>query len=339
MALSKERLLKWCQKIEVPKRIAQYNPLLVDYQAEMEYRKKRDEEHRLRDVFRYSMFYMFDKSKIEYRENKAVLPITVSDKRANRAFRIVDTLIKLVGDLDGTVAVSSGEKDNASVKLFGHSFSFQLTESMVKRRFLLSNPPPEHAPTDFKPMYERVFNGRFEMEFTEILDYWHKDKTPISFKFIDLVGNPIENQMGDIFIVLCKTANEAVITDIIAKRARKLIEIERERIQAIEEEKKRNLRQIEEQNRRMKHFVENIEKHMEVWFISQKLRKYAGELEAYALETDDEITREQLSAYIDLVHQKAEKCDPVKDILTEVKTVVTKNLTDKVHSPVKDDEE
>jgi len=336
---SKERLLKWCKKIEVPKRIAQYNPLIVDYQAEMEYRKKRDEEHRFRDVFRFSMYLMYEKPKIQYRKNKAVLPISVSNKHANRAFRIIDTLIKLVGDWDGTVAVRSGEEDNASFRLFGHVFSFQLTESMVKRRSLLSSLSPEKAPTDFKPMYEKVFSGRFKIEFTEILDYSHKDKTPKAFKFEDSVDNPIENQMGDIFIVLCQTANEAAIIDIIAKREMKLKEIEQKRLQEIEGEKRRRLLQIEEQNRRKQNLIHNIENQMEGWFKSQKLLKYAEELEAFASDTNDETVREPLSTYIKLVRQKAEKCDPVKVILTEVKAIITKSLTDKVHSPVKDDEE
>lgn len=325
---SKERLLKWCQKIEVPKRIAQYNPLIVDYQAEMEYRKKRDEEYRFRDVFRFSMYLMYENTKIQYRKNKAVLPISVSNKHANRAFRIIDTLIKLVGDLDGTVAVRSGEEDNASFRLFGYAFSFQLTESMVKRRSLLSSLPPEKAPTDFKPMYEKVFSGRFKIEFTEILDYSHKDKTPKAFKFEDSVDNPIENQMGDIFIVLCKASNEAVLTDIIAKRVRKLKEIEQERLEAIEEERRRRLQQTEEQNRRRKHLVENIEQQMEGWFMSQKLLKYAEELEAFAKAMVDETTKEMLSVYIDLVHRKSENHDPVKDILNEVKAIINQGLAD-----------
>jgi len=52
------------------------------------------------------------RQKIVYRNNKAVLPISVSDKQATRALTIMDTLIHLVNELDGSVIVESGEKDN-----------------------------------------------------------------------------------------------------------------------------------------------------------------------------------------------------------------------------------
>jgi len=323
---SKERFLSWCKKIEVPKRVAQYNQLIINYQEEMEYRKKRDEVHRFHDKFSFSLNYTLDNTKIKYRDNKAVLPIYVSNKQANRAYRLVEALIKSVEELGGNVTVGSGVKDNASFKLFGYNFSFQLFEIMVKRRTLLSS-QPDNYPTDFKPMYEKVFSGRFEIEFEEVLDPWQKVKTPKGVKFVDSDDNPIEKQIGDIFIALCKMANESFMADLKHERERELMEIERKRLQAIEEEKRKRVQQTEEQKRRRNHLMENIEQQMESWFMSQRLRKYAEELEVYALATDNETNKELLLSYIDLVHRKAKNCDPVTDILNEVKAIVTKRLT------------
>lgn len=43
---SKEKFIKWCKEIQVPKKIDNYNQLIIEYQKEIEYRKARDEEHR-----------------------------------------------------------------------------------------------------------------------------------------------------------------------------------------------------------------------------------------------------------------------------------------------------
>lgn len=60
---------------------------------------------------------------------------------------------------------------------------------------------------------------------------------------------------------------------------------------------------------------------MESWFKSQKLRKYVEELEVFTTNTSDEITKELLTKYIHFVRQKAENCDPVTDILNEIKAI------------------
>lgn len=321
---SKENFLKWCSKIQVPKKNGNYDPLIIECQNEIAYRKARDEEHQFRDVFRYSM--MLTESKIKYRNNKAVLPIFVSDKQANRAFRIIDTLIKAANDLNGKVIVEVSQKDNAIFRLFGHTFSLQMNESMVKRRSLLSSSSSEKVSTDFRPMYEKVFSGMLEIEFKESMGYWEKDKTPKVYKFVDSVDSSIENQLGEIFKTLYKSANEAKIANIIADRESEIKEKEKIFLRKMEEEKRKILQQFEERSCRKKQLVQNIEQQMQGWFKSQRLRKYAEELERYALETSDEVTKELLSVYITLVHRKADNCDPVTDILNEIKSIGPKEM-------------
>lgn len=65
----------------------------------------------------------------------------------------------------------------------------------------------------------------------------------------------------------------------------------------------------------------NIEQQMEDWFLSQKLCKYADELELFVSVSNDQAAKELLSAYITLVRQKAEKCDPVADVINKVKAI------------------
>lgn len=322
---SKNIFLKWCNKIQVAKRIVNYNPLIVDYQNELTYRKARDEEYQFQDILEPSIFR---RRKIENRKNKAVLSISVSDKQANRAFRIMDALIMSVNEFRGTVAIESGEEDNASFILFDHAFSFQMTEIMVKRRSLLSDSLPENVAVDFRPMYEKISSGTFEIELMEILNYREREKIPKTLIFADSIDKPIEKQLGEIFTALLISANENKIAKFIADHEYEIKVKEQKRLREIEEENRKKLQEIEEENRRKTHLLQNIEQQMENWFKSQKLRNYAVELEVFASTASDEITKELLTAYINFVHQKAENCDPVADILNEVKAIGNRGLSE-----------
>ncbi len=319
---SKEKFMKWCSKIQVPRKIEHFNPLIIDYQNEIEYRKARDKEHKFHDIFKY--YYSIDmvmQSKIKYRDNKAVLPISVSDKHANRAFRIIDTFINLVNELDGKVVVEHGQKDYATFNLFNHTFTLQMTETMVKRRSLSSGTQAEKTIKNFRPLYEKVPSGVFEIEFREVLGHWDKEKTAKTLRFMDSIEIPIEKQLGDIFISLFKTANEAKIARFLAEREYKQKAKEQQCLREIEEKRRKNAQEVEERNRRKQHLFENIENQMEDWFKSQRLRRYVDELEKFTSEIDEVATKELLVKYIGYVKQHAEKCNPITDILNEINAI------------------
>lgn len=108
--------------------------------------------------------------KTPYRDNIAVLPISVSEKQTNRALRIMNTLINLVRELGGTVIVNRGDKDNATFIVFNHNFSFDMNEIMIKQRTKLLDSKEEISHTEFKPMYEKLHSGLLEIDFAELSD-------------------------------------------------------------------------------------------------------------------------------------------------------------------------
>lgn len=320
---SKETFLKWCSKIKVPQKISEYDPLITDHQSETEYRKARDEEHK----FRNKTLSMFRSSKIEYRNNKTVIPVNVSDKVANRAYRIIDTLIKSVKDLKGVVTVHSSQEDNGSINLFECNISFKITERRIKRRSLAQDQFMGNRTMSLRPAYESVFGGNLVLEFSENVYYWQKDRVPkYLFKFEDKPNEPLENQLGEIFVALIKVICDIQIANTIIEGEAKLKEKEEQRLKEIEEERRRELQEIEDRKKRRQHLVDNIEQQMEGWFRSQKLRQYAQELEDYALTVQDEKTKKILSAYIILVLEKVAKRDPVMDIVNEIKEIGVENL-------------
>lgn len=324
---SEKVFLKWCDEIRVNKKVSQYHPLIIDYQEEITYRVKRDEEHKFRDMFR-DILERSMTSKTEYRRNKAVLPIAVSKQQVNRVSRIMNILFQSIHELGGFILVDSrGDDDNASIRLFDQKFSFQVREIMVKRRSLMSEPIGDKSSTVFAPMYEKLPSGRLEFQFHEILDFRMKNRVAATITFSDSVDCPIEEQLREIFRSLLKIISEALIAEFIARHEDEIKRQEQMRLYEAEAEKRKKLEKIEEQKRRQKHLIENIDTQMRNWYKSQELRKYAGELEAFTSTLDDPIKKEQLTAYIQFVRQRAQENDPVSDILNEIRLIGMEELT------------
>ncbi len=325
---SREAFAKWCGKIHVSKKGDSFHPLILEYQKEIEYRKVRDKEHQFRDMFQFRDVTYFPK--VKYRANQVVLPISVSDKQSNRACRIVDTLIKAVEELNGKVKLGSPHysqreaTDCVFITLFKDSFSFQVNETMAKRRAVIAAMPPENRTREFKPMYEKVFTGKLELELKRTSDCWEKDKLEQVLTLTDSAEKSIEEQLGEAFQWMVKTIQEAKIAWTIQTREEEIRARERERQRTLEEEKQKKLQAILDMEKRQKQLVENIEQQMTGWFKAQKLRQYADEIEAYAKQVVDPDEKESLDRYVKLVRRKAETSDPITEIVQEIKAIGVK---------------
>jgi hypothetical protein len=239
----------------------------------------------------------------------------------------MNILIQSIQELGGSISVDSREDDNAAIRLFDQKFSLQVRELMVKRRSLLSEARSGSSLTAFGPMYEKLPSGRLEFQFHEILDFRMKNRVAATITFSDSDDCPIDEQLGKIFRSLLKITSEALIAEFIARHEDEIKRQEQMRLYEAEAEKRKKLEKIEEQKRRRKHLIENIDAQMGNWYKSQELRKYAGELEAFTSTLDDPIKKEQLTAYIQLVRQRAQESDPVSDILNEIRLLGMEELT------------
>ncbi|MNC08158.1 hypothetical protein D3C75_557340 [compost metagenome] len=107
----------------------------------------------------------------------------------------------------------------------------------------------------------------------------------------------------------------------IVEREYEIKKNEQKHLHAIEEANKQIIKQLQEYNLRKQHLVQNIENQMESWFKAQKLRDYAEELDRFVATCTDKTTKESVAIYIRLVRETAEECDPVEDILREIKAL------------------
>jgi hypothetical protein len=323
---SRKKFLNWCNKIRVPKRIEKYDPLILAHQSEIAYRKARDEEHKFKDI----TYSMFSNSKVKYQNNQAVIPINVSEKEIGRVYRIMDTFIKAIRELNGRIKVELSERkeeDFASIDLNGNTASFIISERKVKRRSLQSNFQQENVTKGFRPSYEGVFNGELIIEFNEVLHFSDGNKVPeLPLKFEDSINIKLEDQLGEILIALCTLFNKVKIANIIKEHESELKYIEQRRLYEIEEENKRQLQISEEQKRKKEHLVEGMKQQMDNWYKSKRLQNYANELEAFVATAADDSNKELLIAYISLVREKAESSNPIEDILNEVQAIDIKSL-------------
>lgn len=315
---SKAKFKTWCNDLQIVKQHKYLHLLIKEYQNEVAYRKTRDEEHRFRNALEP---YMIINSKVEYRRNKAVLSMGISDKQANRSYRIMNCLINAAGELGGTIDVSSGEHDNTRMRLLDHEFSISLTEIMVKWRSLSSNLQSDSMTIGLRPMYEKVPSGLLTIEFKEIIGFADRNKTAKSLCFVETLDRLLEKQMGEIINELLKIALDIDVASHIADREYEIKKKEQERLYEIEEAKKQALKKLEEYNIRKQHLTQNIKNQMDNWFLARKLRDYAKEMESFVSTSGDETVKEQLTIYISFVREEADICDPVKHILVEVKAL------------------
>ncbi|WP_422449264.1 hypothetical protein [Thermoanaerobacterium sp. DL9XJH110] len=97
----------------------------------MIYRKKRDKA--LKQASFSSSYYASVKSK--YRDNKPILPINVSESNMNRAYRILDTIMKTLEDMEAYTQVSlDSGKDTAYFVVMHSAFYFELKEDTRKKQ-------------------------------------------------------------------------------------------------------------------------------------------------------------------------------------------------------------
>jgi len=325
---SREVFVKWCGKIQVPKKNDLFHPLIIEYQQEIEYRKTRNKEHQFRDIFQFRDVAIY--SKVKYRPDQLVLPIHVSDKLSNRACQVVDTLIKAIEELGGKVTVEKFRHDqrqagdNAAITLFKKSFSFIVREAMAKRREVLQDTSGENKVREFQPMYQKVFTGKLELEIRRISDYWEKQKQEQFSIFADSSDVALENQLGGAFKWMARIVQEEKIAWVIYEREENIKARERERQREIEAENQNKLQASLAMEKRQKQLIENIEQQMDSWYRSKKLRQYAEEIEAYAKLVGDPESQESLERYVMLVQGKAETSDPIAKIVQEIKAIGVK---------------
>lgn len=313
---STEIFTNWCNGLKVPGRIQDYDELISKHKSEMEYREERDKEYPFRaDGIKLWKGY----EKIKERDNEAIIPIHVSSSQRNRAYRIIDTILKAFRELKGSISIDRGDSDNINITLLGTSISFDVSECKSKRRYL------DDKKTEFKPLYEMVYVGRLQMNwqiYKERHSYYNSEKVPSSsFSYIDAGDNRLENQIPIMITELYKQCCDNEIVAYFNHKKRVLEyawkEEEQRANELREEQRKREQKRLAHRNA----LINDISAHADRWFKHEHLSRYADELETSLTAYEDVETAQLLKEYIRLVRENADKSNPINYILREMRII------------------
>ncbi|KLU63275.1 hypothetical protein CEB3_c03720 [Peptococcaceae bacterium CEB3] len=251
--------------------------------------------------------------KIKERNDESVIPIDVSNGQRNRAYRIVDTILKAFRELKSSISVDRGDRDNINIILLGTRISFSLNECETKRRYLVERR------TEFKPLYEMVYDGRPQINW-EIYKARNsctnsERASSSSISYIDAVDNRLEKQIPTMITELYKQCcDNEIVAHLNYKK--QVLEYQLEK----EEQRAKELREEQQQREQKKQanrnaLINDIPAHADRWFKHESLSRYASELEASLATYADEETARLLRKYILLVRENADNCNPINYIL------------------------
>ncbi len=309
-----EAFSNWGSSITVPGRIHDYHALVSKHQSEIEYREARDKEHPFRDT---GIRIWSPVEKVKYRENEAVIPIEVSSKQYNRACRIADTILKSFQELKARFSVERGNKDNITITLLNTDLSFELVEHKTKRR----NLSERGALQDLRPIYEEVFDGRLQINWTARKAWYYSlNKSTTSLSYSD-AAEQMENQIPGMVLEICKLCfNNEIINELEQKE--RAIQYEQERNKQIEKENIERQQKLDEKRQEQKDsLIKDLIKHADNWFNREKLLRFSDELEEYLITYTDKETAQLLQQYICLVRENAEKLNPISYIVKEMNDI------------------
>jgi hypothetical protein len=120
-----------CSQVRVKGQLRNPHSLIEQHKEESAYRKNRDKA--LQKARFNSDYYSITKNK--YRDNKAMLPIFVSDRNLNRAYRIMNTLFGVLEDFEGKISLySNPERDQAYFFIMHDGFFFEMKEEKERKK-------------------------------------------------------------------------------------------------------------------------------------------------------------------------------------------------------------
>lgn len=269
-----------CSQIQVKSQLRNPHNLITKHKEESVYRKKRDKE--LTQASFNTNYYNITKSK--YRGNEAMLPIDVSDKNLNRAYRILDALMYAIEDMEGYTTVGLvSEKDKAAFVIMRNFFHFEMKEEKSKKQ--QSTNEEEALPT---------------LVLTLLAENWYYSGIQKSMVYKDRKNEPLESQVGNIILEMFQTANKMRIEEELKKREEDREEKERERQRRLEQMRRGELEEIK-----------LLEQAASDWYKAQRIRDFADHMESKISEVADEEKRTKLLKWLAWARDKADWLDPL----------------------------
>ena len=274
-----------CAEIEIKSQLRSPHHLITEHKEEILYRKRRDKKLKQAD---WSPNY-YARVKSEYRDNKPILPIYVSEDQLNRVYRIVDSLIKTVEEMEGSVSVRiSEEKDSASFNLAHASFDFCIKEVAKPQRKVRSRTNSDDEANDIGCLSVSLIGG-----------CWY-DNSTVRFEYKEADEVSLESQLGkivyDMFVIGSRLYAKAHL-------------LYREQQREWEEEERQHKLEQKRQEERKK--VEVLKSIVADWDTANKIRSFSDAVSQKISEMGDTDKREKLLDWLKWARARADWIDPL----------------------------
>jgi hypothetical protein len=278
---TKKAIKEICSQVQVKSQLRSPHHLITEHQAEILYRKKRDKA--LKQASFSSNWYA--KVKSEYRDNKPVPPINVSESNINRTYRILDTIINTLEEMEGSTQVevqySEQKKDEAYFVVMRSAFYFEIKEDARKKG-------PSKNNGESQPCLVLSIRGEYTNNEQAKLEYRDKD------------NEPLEAQVGKIILDIFVIANKRCGLQELKRRKEQRAWDERERQWRLEQMRKGQVEQ-----------VRLLEQNSSDWYKAEQIRRFADALEGKINEVTIEEKKEKLLRWLKWARDKADWLDPL----------------------------
>jgi hypothetical protein len=288
-----------CSKIQVPSQLRNQHRLIIDHEKESMYRKFPEKRERDNSKTSYSV-----PINGRYTSLNAMLPIYVSPANIKRAYRIINTIISVLGDMEAYVSVGYGfdsNKDNGYFHVMNISFGFELTEEIGKKH-------NEHT-------------AKFVLSLFPKSNFNRKNGDKMEYK--DQADLPLETQLGKMIYDMFVIANKLRCLDILDERKYKKQQEERKRQERLEQMRKGELAEIRQ-----------LEQVASDWDKAEKIRRFTDAMERKIIDVSDEAENKKLNHWLKWARDKADWIDPLTEkedeLLGRSITVFEKIKKDKI---------
>lgn len=271
-----------CSQIQVKGQLRNPHHLITEHKEEVINMRKRDKE--LKQVNSASDYYSSSNSK--YRVNKAILPIHISELNINRVYRILNTIMYTLEELEGyTQVAQQSSEDTGHFCIMRASFQFELKEEVRKKRASKDS-------NDAKTCLTLTLSPRS----------WFTSNINSRMEYKDNDNEQLENQLGRIIYDMFVVANKLMAADEQKGRDEKRKWEERERQRILEKMRKGELEE-----------VKLLEQAVSDWDKAQKIRSFADCMELKIFEISDEEKKEKLIKWVEWARNKADWLDPLSN--------------------------
>lgn len=268
-----------CSKVQVKNQLRDPNPMIKAHKEEMDYRHKRDKALKRAD-FNTNYYYHV---KSQYRDNKTVMPVYVSESHINRVYRIIDTIIKTLDEMEGAANVTQVyQKDEAYFYVFHEWFYFDVKEESKKKRNV------KNEDSQAKTYIKLTLTNRQSGNVTN------------AYEFIDCEENPLENQIGKIIYGMFVAANRLNALSELEHRESECKWAEQQRKWRLEEMRKGELKEIKD-----------LELAASDWEKAERIRKFADAVELRIADVVEGEVKEELLKWLQWARNKADWIDPL----------------------------